>query len=166
MSPSSYFVSLQCLYEVFIHGVEHEPIIGGGFQQLPAMLIYVLLAGMIARISNSHILVLIDQFSYDGVVGTKVMHQKDIIYMLCMMMVILMSLLETCAPNFIIYFFSYLDWPTNVMGRFCFTKLQKLYTYLANDEVIYVLLSSWHSRIKSRMYLSCYISMNLIFVQY
>lgn len=76
-------------------------------------------------------------------------------------MVVLMSLLETCAPNLIIYFFSNLEWPTNVMGRFCFTKLQKLYTDLANDEVIYVLLSSWHSRIKSKMYLSCYISMNL-----
>ena len=84
MSPSSYFVSLQCLYEVFIHGVEHKPIIGGGFQQLPAMNIYGL-AGMIARISDSNILVLINQFSDVGVVTTKVMHQEDIIYILCMM---------------------------------------------------------------------------------
>lgn len=81
MSPSSYLVPLQCLYEVFIHGVEHEPIIGGGFQQLPAMNIYGL-AGMIAGIRDSNILVLIDQLGDVGVVTAKVMHQEDIIYML------------------------------------------------------------------------------------
>lgn len=74
---------------------------------------------MIARISDGNILVLIDEFSEDGMVASKVMHQEDIIYY--WLIDVLMSLLETCAPNLIICFFSYLDWPTNVMGTLCFT---------------------------------------------